>query len=488
MTADILIIGSGLIGASFARLTAEARPEASILMVDVGPCLSQPPGLHAEKLSSTVRRAAEMESQGPSRGRPQPAGDYDQGDAAITLPGLHLINGGGLPRAAMASCVGGMGVYWSGATPRPFDTECVHFIDPREWDIAIKEAERILGSTCSIFTNSPLAESILGVLANLFDPLLPTDRHVGWRPTAARMVDGDLLITDVADILRPAPGQLQSGKLCLHPETLCRELIAKGNRIQAAVLEHRPTGRLQRVNFGAIVVAADAFRTPQLLWASGIRPPALGRHLMDHPRTNATVQLNSRLLSDCDAGSHVGPAVWSIPFADPSHPFQGQIGRFARAHTSTVGSGSSVWLSWIGRTLPRAENRVHFADARRDWCGMPAMAIEFAHSEPESNEKRQAREYVSYAAAALGRYRRGGEPRQMPDGSSFHYQGTVRMGDVNDGTSVCDPCSRVWGYDNLFLGGNGVIPTATTCNPTLMSITFAVLALPAICRVLDETH
>ena len=30
-----------------------------------------------------------------------------------------------------------------------------------------------------------------------------------------------------------------------------------------------------------VVVAADALRTPQLLWASGIRPAALGRYLND---------------------------------------------------------------------------------------------------------------------------------------------------------------------------------------------------------------
>ena len=54
------------------------------------------------------------------------------------------------------------------------------------------------------------------------------------------------------------------------------------------------------------------------------------------------------------------------------------------------------------------------------------------------------------------------------------------MGETNDGTLVCDSFSQVWDFNNLFVGGNGVIPMSTTSNPTLTSVAMAVRACDKI--------
>jgi choline dehydrogenase-like flavoprotein len=60
------------------------------------------------------------------------------------------------------------------------------------------------------------------------------------------------------------------------------------------------------------------------------------------------------------------------------------------------------------------------------------------------------------------------------------------MGETDDGTSVCDPWSRVWGVPGLVLAGNGLIPTANSMNPTLTSVALAVCGATALAADLQE--
>src|SRR6185369_4235 len=108
-------------------------------------------------------------------------------------------------------------------------------------------------------------------------------------------------------------------------------LLQDGLRVLGARARTMDSGQDRDLYAAATIVCADAIRTPQLLFASGIRPPALGRYLNEH------AFLSGRVLTDPErvgfTPQHVVPAapgefltehLW-VPHSGPAQPFHVQI-------------------------------------------------------------------------------------------------------------------------------------------------------------------
>jgi choline dehydrogenase-like flavoprotein len=261
----------------------------------------------------------------------------------------------------------------------------------------------------------------------------------------------------------------------LRSETLCTRIVMEGSRAEAVELVDIASGAVYRVAARCVIVAADALRTPQLLFSSGVRPAALGHHLNEHPYIDARIEMEDPWEAEAgvdDLTVYVASSgVTWVPFDGERFPVQAGISM--RGTTLAVSLFLPQEISW--------DNRVEFSESAADWRGLPEMDIHYALSADDWRRVERGQDAMMAIAEAFGAPL-AEAPAMLPSGTSLHYQGTVRMGPRDDGTSVCDRHSRVWGTDNVFAAGNGVIPTSTACNPTLTSVALAVLGAEEIVR------
>ncbi|WP_460912202.1 GMC oxidoreductase [Spirosoma areae] len=516
MQTDVLIIGSGPVGATYARLISEQAPQATILMVDAGPRLTQQAGQHTKNIvDGAARDAAQVRSQGNHQS-PYPlttvherAAAAQSGTLSIELlarAGVHLVaetvadlSQSGMPAAALSTNVGGMGAHWTCACPSLGNGEKIPFLTDTELAAYYQKARALLHVTQHAFPDSPEALAILNVLGDLFNPILSSDRQVDRMPLACQTdASGARYWTGPDVILGELADQAYTGNFTLRSDTICRQLLhingpGHDRHVTGAIVEHLPTNQPEQIDAKIVIVAADALRTPQLLWASHIRPKALGHYLNEHPFIFSFAELKEEFI-DKSLASAYNPAgrteptvgVFWVPFDAPNHPFHGQVMHMDVSPLKIETHGNPrhiVGLGWGALKEMRYEDCVVFSETETDYLGMPKMAFQYQLTEQDLMTIAGAKAAQAKALTAFGKVIQEGEQTLMPPGSSLHYEGTTRMGVTDDGTSVCDTYSQVWGFDNLFVGGNGVIPIATTSNPTLTSIAMSIRAFE---RVLEQ--
>lgn len=293
---DVLIIGSGPVGATFARRIADRRA-ARILVVEAGEALTSATGVNIRNLAPAQRETAYDRVRAfPLAALPEnlPA------DALQARPGTHLLDPAaphsGMPAAALSTNLGGMGVHWTCACPRPGGSEVIPFLEPREMADAWESAEHYLQVTREGFPATAIGRQIVDALNQHFASDRPPARLAQPMPLACaatpegkpRWSGVDVVLGELAE----EETRRQRG-VEIRTATLCTRILSEDGVACGAELRDLRTGEQYVVTAKAVVVAADALRTPQLLYASGIRPRALGRWLNDQPQVIALIEVDA---------------------------------------------------------------------------------------------------------------------------------------------------------------------------------------------------
>ena len=494
---DILIVGSGIMGAATARLLREADPAARILMIDGAPPVGAVPGLHLH--DSPEPAIWERYNQRVASGI---QGMYTGADVTPDItddlrsvePGMYNLSALGedataMPASALSWNVGGMGVHWTAATPWPAGDETFDLGDAEQWQADLDLAREVLGVHASVLGPTEPGRAVLAVLDELFGASGPDDRRPQAMPMAVKPgASGPLVRTGPSRIFPPI-SEGNDDAFELRSGTLAIAVLQENGRATGARVRDVASGDEYTIEASVTVVCADVIRTPQLLFASGIRPIALGRYLNEHAFVTSRVLMDLErfglTLDDLPRmldGEFATDSLW-LPQNGDAQPFHGQIMNTVYVDDRDNALAYSVGVSLYTPVESRPENRLVFSESETDVMGMPRITVEFEYTDTDRALIERASEMTGVIARRFGAFDPETESAVLAAGSSLHQTGTVRMGAVDDGTSVCSPDGKVWGVDGLYLAGNGVIPTPVIGNATLTGVITAVRAARAVARL-----
>ncbi|OGM46844.1 hypothetical protein ABOM_005019 [Aspergillus bombycis] len=535
---DVLIVGSGPIGATYARKLVESGLE--VKMVEVGARTSAKPGDHNKNpaafqkdmalFAQTMKASMSVVSV--------PTKDvFIPNSSPFPFPSAnHLLDGGNagpdISAHADARNVGGLSTRWACATPRPNIKTRPDIYTSDEWNELLKEAEGYIGTSLPgpdyVLKDSIRQQLLLDHLSGV----LP-DRDPHALPIAARIdPKNPTLITwsSAYTVLgRIVEDKELKKRFELLPEHLCAKLQIDdaGKGIQYATVKDLVNGKTIHVKAKAFVVSGGPVQTPQLLYASGFRPesapdrqllPALGHFLTEDTMGFCQVVLSKELIGKVEENkdwkekvkAHKESTGDSLPI--PLHDFDPQItlkveetkNWHVQIHGDGLSSSSAptavdkrllVDLRFFGPVQPEKNNRVTFEEHATDVYGMPQPTFYFDVPKNDRSTSNRMISDMAEVANKLGGYLPGSEPRLLPHEPAIYACGTTRAGKSTDSTrtgeipedSCCDESCKVWGMNNLYIGGSSVIPGASSANPTLTAMCFAIKGANAIIEKLKQT-
>lgn len=172
-------------------------------------------------------------------------------------------------------------------------------------------------------------------------------------------------------------------------------------------------------------------------------------------------------------------------------PWHTQIHRDAFSYGAVppaIDKRTIVDLRYFGKTEPSWENRLKFSRKLTDAFGMPQPTFHVKLSSNDRSRTHDMMKDMERVATTMGGYLPGSEPQFLAPGLALHVCGTTvahkRVPNKPDNEqkdkSCCDETSKIWGVENLYVGGINVIPGANASNPTLTAMCFAIKGAEAI--------
>ncbi len=514
MHTDVLIIGAGPIGATYARFLVQAGLD--VTMIDAGAHLSKRPGMHLQNAFKYQQQPNLFNDVIAAHGEPY--------SIAPTNTGLTAVSPGAFPSpmqrknfenpkqnpnvnmsfAAATYAVGGMFTHWTGCAPTPPPMERTPLIPNEDWAQMLPIANKLFNVHTDAFSPSFLNEALKNVL---------NDKKVGVEnlPMGAEKRGVD---TEIAHFITWTGADTILGPLVNEPEKYGdrfrilaehrAEALVRGNehQIEYAVVRDLATYTTKKVVAKYFIVTAGSFLTPRLLWQSDIRYPALGRYLNENTVATTRVVIKPEVVEALRAQEANPARREPIPIAlndpepmlgfspTPERPWHSQIhraGRYNSYNSVHYDVRLVVDLVWFGMVEPRRDNRIKFSRSLKDRFGMPQITVNYSLSTEDAANADAMMQNMIEAANLIGTQHPDlRAPIFGPAGASLHLQGTYRMGDdaqEDANTSVVNTYSQAWGIDNLYLGGLGVIPNKMADNPTLTACAMAVRSVSRILNV-----
>ncbi|KAI0631442.1 pyranose oxidase [Trametes polyzona] len=449
---------------------------------------------------------------------------------------------------AVTRVVGGMSTHWTCATPRFNKEERPRLVkgddaaDDREWDRLYARAEEYIKTGTHQFDQSIRHNLVLDTLKESYGQ----ERDFQQIPLAATRKTPTFVEWSSAHTVfdlenRPnknAPKQ----RFNLFPGIVCERVVrnAANYKIEALEIREAIGGSRLAIKADLFILTAGAVHNPQILANSGFgrigRPdaslpppkllPYLGTFITEQTLVFCQTVLHTDLVNSVKSdmiivgqpgqlGYNVTfkpgdprnkhPDWWNekvqkhmmnhqedplpIPFDDPepqvttlfkpSHPWHTQIHRDAFSYGAVQQSiDTRLIVDWrfFGRTEPIEENKLWFSDKITDAYDLPQPTFDFRFPQGRtSNDAEKMMTDMCTMSAKVGGFLPGSQPQFMEPGLVLHLGGTHRMGFDEQADKCCvDTDSRVFGFQNLFVGGCGNIGTAYASNPTLTAMALAI--------------